>query len=288
MAAGSVRATMYRAILKATQRLSDPRGHVAFVEPVNPRGWGHGNFVPRPTQPALLFLHGVPPRYSDMAADEFANVDLSRTDGAFSRHDIFRFVRRCFDRSAARQQDTEAGGPGEREGLEDGFMALRLLAAQQLLRDCSSVHVSGPGIRIECTAACVEEMAPPPSDPKYGHKTFAYRVSIENIGQTTCRVLGRHWLIKDSSGEGEVVPHGSPGIVGYTPVLRPGQRFVYGSGTLLDCDEGSMWGSLQCEELAPPEDESGSELDEVDYEAMQHGSGMAFDAEIGAFLLRAA
>ena len=146
--------------------------------------------------------------------------------------------------------------------------------------------MSGPGIRIECTAACVEEMAPPPGDPKHGHHAFAYRVSIENVGNTTCRVLGRHWMIRDSRGEGEVVPHGSPGIVGYTPLLKPGQRFVYGSGTLLDCEEGSMWGSLQCEELELPDDAAGDEAD-VEYEAMPHGSGVAFDAEIGPFLLRA-
>ena len=283
MPAGSVRATMYRAILKASQRLTDPRGNIAFVEPVNPRSWGHGNFLPRPTQPSLVYLYSVPPRYSDVAAEELASADEARSEEGFCPRDIRRLVRRCFEHSASRQRGAEPKGSGERDALEDGFMALRLLAAQQQLHECSSVRVSGPGIRIDCTAACVDEMAPPPGDPKYGHRAFAYRVSIENVGKTTCRVLGRHWMIRDSSGAGEVVPHGSPGVVGYTPLLHPGQRFVYGSGTLLDCDEGSMWGSLQCEELAAPEGEA-----DVDYEGMPHGSGVAFDAEIGAFMLRAA
>ena len=279
-AGGSVGATLYRALLKASQRLADPRGNVSFVEPVNARQWGHGNFLAKPTQPALLFLHGVPPRYSEEAADEFGSADLSASDGSFRLPDIRRFTRRCFEHSMAR---TGGAAAGERDALEDGFVALRLLAEQQRLRSGSSVRVSGPGLRIECTAAQVEEMAPPPGDPKHGHHAFAYRVSIENVGQTTCRVLGRHWMIEDSSGEAEVAPRGSPGVVGYTPLLRPGQRFVYGSGTLLECDEGRMWGSLQCEELHPPE---GSEED-VDYEAMKHGSGDAFEAEIGPFLLRA-
>ena len=43
-----------------------------------------------------------------------------------------------------------------------------------------------------------------------------------------------------------------------------------------------MWGSLQCEELLPPDDTTASEADDY-YEAMPHGSGVAFDAEIGAF-----
>jgi ApaG protein len=281
----SVRATMYRAILKAGRRLSDPRGTIAFVEPVNPRSWGQGNFLPRPTQPSLCYLHGVPPRYSDVAAEELADLDVFRSDEGFCFDEIRRLVRRCFEHSTARQHSAEPEGSGEPDALEDGFMALRLLASQQQLRDCSSVRVSGPGIRIECTADCVDEMAPPPGDPKHGHHAFAYRVSIENVGKTACRVLGRHWFIRErDSGEEEVVPHGSPGIVGYTPVLKPGQRFVYGSGTLLDCDEGSMWGSLQCEELLLPDDTT-SEVDD-DYEALPHGSGVAFDAEIGTFLLR--
>ena len=182
-------------------------------------------------------------------------MDLSAADNGLPEGHIRQLVRRCFERSIVLTR--AEGGAREREALEDGFLALRLLAEQQRLRDGSSVRVSTPGLRIECTATVVDELAPPPGDPQHGHHAFAYRVSIENTGTSVLRVLGRHWMIEDSKGESEVVPRASPGIVGYTPTLAPGQRFVYGSGTLLDCAEGRMWGSLNCEELKMPDDTVG-------------------------------
>ena len=102
-------------------------------------------------------------------------------------------------------------------------------------------------------------------------------MSVENVGDSFFRVVGRHWIIEDSGGESEAVPKGSPGVVGHTPVLAPGQRFVYGSGTLLeDGEEGTMWGSLQCEHLPPPEPGS---------EPPQLGDGEPFDAAIAPFRL---
>ena len=102
-------------------------------------------------------------------------------------------------------------------------------------------------------------------------------MSVENVGDSFFRVVGRHWIIEDSGGESEAVPKGSPGVVGHTPVLAPGQRFVYGSGTLLeDGEEGTMWGSLQCEHLPPPDPGS---------EPPQLGDGEPFDAAIAPFRL---
>ena len=184
-----------------------------------------GNFIPKPTQPALLFLHGVPPRYSEEAvrtlppprridlplyqaelterlapcpgtqADEFSSVDLSATDNGLSEDHIRRLVRRCFERSVALTR--AEGGAREREALEDGFMALRLLAEQQRLRDCSSVRVAAPGLRIECTAAVIEGLAPPPGDPQHGHHAFAYRVSIEK--QAPTRAPHHNLISRDTS-----------------------------------------------------------------------------------------
>jgi len=62
---------------------------------------------------------------------------------------------------------------------------------------------------------------------------FVYRIRIENISEnnSTVQVKSRHWLIKDApSGRVMVeVKKGSPGIVGQTPILKPGSVFQYQS-----------------------------------------------------------
>lgn len=45
------------------------------------------------------------------------------------------------------------------------------------------------------------------------------------------QLLGRHWLIQDETGETVVeVARGSKGVVGCTPVIKPGDCFSYYSG----------------------------------------------------------
>ena len=123
----------------------------------------------------------------------FSGLDLPETANGLAEGHIRRLVRRCFELSSALVATADEGGAPEREALEDGFLALRLLAEQQRLRDCSSVRISAAGLRIECTAAEFEELAPPPGTPQHGHHAFAYRVSIENTGTSVLRILGRHW-----------------------------------------------------------------------------------------------
>eukprot|EP01052_Picozoa_sp_SAG31_P037712 SAG31_NODE_4912_length_2871_cov_2.282468_2_plen_125_part_00 len=65
-----------------------------------------------------------------------------------------------------------------------------------------------------------------------------------------CRLVGRHWLIEDSSGHVSEVPKNSPGVVGHSPVLTSGQRFVYHSGCSLATETGTMSGSFQMVEFS--------------------------------------
>lgn len=81
------------------------------------------------------------------------------------------------------------------------------------------------------------------SQPEQNHFAFAYTITIENKGQLTAQLLSRHWIITD--GDGQVQEVRGEGVVGEQPVLAPGQRHVYTSGTLMASRVGTMQGSFQ-------------------------------------------
>lgn len=82
---------------------------------------------------------------------------------------------------------------------------------------------------------------PERSDPDQGQFSFAYTVTITNIGQVAAQLISRHWQIRD--GRGELVEVKGLGVVGHQPLLEPGQSFEYTSGSQLGTPVGSMTGS---------------------------------------------
>ena len=90
---------------------------------------------------------------------------------------------------------------------------------------------------------------------------FAYTVRIENMGSVTAQLRSRHWIITDGNGKREEVK--GDGVVGNQPVIRPGERFEYTSGAVLQTPHGSMKGTYR----------------------MVTEDGRQFDAEIAAFPL---
>lgn len=76
---------------------------------------------------------------------------------------------------------------------------------------------------------------------------FAYRITIENLGDDTVQLLHRHWKITDSFAQKRVVD--GPGVVGVQPVLNAGQNFQYTSGCPLESEAGSMEGTYEFENL---------------------------------------
>ena len=100
------------------------------------------------------------------------------------------------------------------------------------------------------------------SDQSGGGKyAFAYTVRIENIGSVTAQLRSRHWIITDGNGKREEVK--GDGVVGNQPVLKPGEKFEYTSGAVLQTPHGSMNGTYR----------------------MVTEEGRHFDAEIAAFPL---
>ena len=103
---------------------------------------------------------------------------------------------------------------------------------------------------------------PEQSDPENSQWLFAYHITIRNTGEQTVQLISRHWVI--TNGEGKVEEVRGPGVVGYQPVLKPGEEFEYTSGCPLTTPVGTMHGEFNM--IVP-------------------GSGEKFDAKIEPFRL---
>src|SRR5258708_4343424 len=84
---------------------------------------------------------------------------------------------------------------------------------------------------------------PDQSDRAKSQFVWAYFVRIENKGDIAVQLRSRHWKITDALGRVQEVK--GPGVVGKTPLLRPGDVFEYNSGTSLSTPWGSMGGTYQ-------------------------------------------
>ena len=150
--------------------------------------------------------------------------------------------------------------------LDEAFAALRILNEQLERRECSSQTVSGSGstcVRVEATSGFISQNA-------NGEFMFTYQITVTNEGDEIVQLLGRQWDILDKDGNVVAsVPKNSPGVVGQTPILRPGESFQYSSGTGLPTPKGHMEGSFQ--------------MATVDLEARRHGK--FFDAAVSGFRL---
>ena len=69
---------------------------------------------------------------------------------------------------------------------------------------------------------------------------FSYMIHIENTTSFDIQLLQRHWYIYDSNGEYREIE--GKGVIGFQPVLEPGQIHEYGSGCHLQTDMGKMKG----------------------------------------------
>ena len=83
------------------------------------------------------------------------------------------------------------------------------------------------------------------SEPDEQHYVWAYQVTINNIGQQTVQLKKRYWKITDSNGVNKEVR--GAGVIGEQPILRPGEKFEYTSGTPLSTPSGFMEGYYEME-----------------------------------------
>ena len=94
-------------------------------------------------------------------------------------------------------------------------------------------------IVIDVQTQYIEEQSKPEKD----YFVFAYTITIMNKGDIPARLLNRHWVITDSNHKIQEVR--GEGVVGEQPHLKPGEQFVYTSGTMLETSVGTMRGSYE-------------------------------------------
>jgi ApaG protein len=94
-------------------------------------------------------------------------------------------------------------------------------------------------IRVDVETRYVEDQ----SNPEQNYYVFAYTITIQNRGRQSAKLLTRHWVITDSNQKIQEVR--GDGVVGEQPLLKPGEQFVYTSGTMLETSVGTMKGSYQ-------------------------------------------
>lgn len=113
------------------------------------------------------------------------------------------------------------------------------------------------GIRISVSP----EYVPSDSNPDRGEYLFKYKIKISNESDEIVKLISRYWLIINSDGDEEVIE--GDGVVGYNPVLPPGQYFEYESF----CPLNTSWGTME------------------GYYVMQKENGEEFNAMIDRFYL---
>jgi ApaG protein len=91
-------------------------------------------------------------------------------------------------------------------------------------------------IRVEATSWYMADQ----SSPEDRRFVFSYTINIHNDGSAPAKLLTRHWLITDADGKVQEV-HGD-GVIGKQPVILPGERHTYSSGTIIETPVGTMEG----------------------------------------------
>ena len=81
------------------------------------------------------------------------------------------------------------------------------------------------------------------SEPDELHFVWAYQVTINNLGKESVQLKNRYWKIIDSNGTRQEVK--GEGVVGEQPILKPGDKFEYTSGTPLSTPSGFMEGHYE-------------------------------------------
>lgn len=103
-------------------------------------------------------------------------------------------------------------------------------------RQTGHSDVTTEGMRVQVAA----QWLPEASDRERGRWFYAYRVSLENLGDRPARLMRRHWIIRDADNRQREVR--GLGVLGRQPRLEPGQSHDYVSGSPLETEWGTMEG----------------------------------------------
>jgi ApaG protein len=93
------------------------------------------------------------------------------------------------------------------------------------------------------TVSARTNFIPEQSDESVDRYVFSYTITIANTGQMSAQLISRHWIITDALQKIQEVR--GLGVVGEQPLLKPGEKFEYTSGTAIATPVGAMRGSYQ-------------------------------------------
>lgn len=85
------------------------------------------------------------------------------------------------------------------------------------------------------------------SKPQKNEFLFNYKITIENLGNHTVKLLRRVWRIQDGYGNINVIE--GEGVVGKQPVIEPNHTHQYISGCQLNTEIGYMSGIYYMEKI---------------------------------------
>mmetsp|Transcript_33745 Transcript_33745/g.74295 ORF Transcript_33745/g.74295 Transcript_33745/m.74295 type:complete len:395 (-) Transcript_33745:163-1347(-) len=176
--------------------------------------------------------------------------------------------------------------------------AVRVLHEQLGLSDCTSIGVNYErGVRVFATSKFRSKgfLSRGAGLGRQEEHVFVYRIRVENFNKTNCsdrpkavRLLGRRWKITDPARDGDDDEIDSPGtgVVGYHPVLQPGNSFEYYSGCNIISPFGRMEGCYyMCE--AGADDETLRVGDEVEALDIPKDDDRLFQTPIESFVMDA-
>ena len=92
---------------------------------------------------------------------------------------------------------------------------------------------------------------PEHSNPIQNYYVFSYLVSIHNTSPYDIQLLRRHWNIFESNGVYREIE--GDGVIGFQPVIEPGQIHEYASGCHLETDMGKLAGYYTFQKLEDSE-----------------------------------
>ncbi|GAB5363865.1 hypothetical protein AAMO2058_000920100 [Amorphochlora amoebiformis] len=234
MSVPSVARTLSRSLLQALRGLRSGPGTLRFIEAFNPsQEWGRGRKLKRAQQVELLKM-ALPP----WVLDSGDCLKIAENSG------VVENGLELLDEKKV--QDLVRVAIAEGANLQEGFESLRMLQHQCWLHKSTSMETTQGLVRVEGTSIEVEI-------PAVEGPAFCYRISIENVGKNPVKLEGRHWKIFDTQKDEKILLHeidkGSVGVVGLQPIINPGERFVYASGTELKSGQGQIEGSFQMVEM---------------------------------------
>lgn len=150
-------------------------------------------------------------------------------------------------------------GSSDAKGVDDALdtrEVLDFLRAQGTLLPCRSTSEHN-GLRVDTVSGYVKSS----SNPAKGQFVFTYNMRFTNVGDQSLRVLARQYDFRDASGSLSTQIKQdqleAAGVVGWTPLLKPGVSFEFGSGVVLTTPRGILSGKFLV--MEEPLFEEGSE-----------------------------